>query len=76
MNNIDAIGNRNVGCNTGVGNWYSLDKQVAMGRAYSQQVEHSAKLVTDPLVDRVRQPRGPEPGAELRCEGAVHHQGH
>jgi len=50
MNNIDAIGNRNVGCNKGMGNWYSLDKQVAMGRAYSQQVEHSAKLVTDPLV--------------------------
>jgi beta-barrel assembly-enhancing protease len=50
MNNIDAIGNRNVGCNKGVGNWYSLDKQVAMGRAYSQQVEHGAKLVTDPLV--------------------------
>jgi len=50
MDNIDAIGNRNVGCNKGVGNWYSLDKQVAMGRAYSQQVEHSAKLVSDPLV--------------------------
>jgi len=50
MNNLDAIGNRNVGCNTGMGNWYSLDKQVAMGRAYSQQVEHSAKLVSDPLV--------------------------
>ncbi len=50
MDNIDAIGNRNVGCNKGVGNWYSLDKQVAMGRAYSQQVEHSAKLVSDPVV--------------------------
>jgi beta-barrel assembly-enhancing protease len=50
MNNIDAIGNRNVGCNKGVGNWYSLDKQVAMGRAYSQQVEHGAKMVQDPVV--------------------------
>ncbi len=50
MNNIDAIGNRNVGCDKGVGNWYSLDKQVAMGRAYSQQVEHGAKLVSDPMV--------------------------
>jgi predicted Zn-dependent protease len=50
MNNIDAIGNRNVGCNKGVGNWYSLEKQVAMGRAYSQQVEHGAKMVSDPLV--------------------------
>ena len=50
MNNIDAIGNRNVGCDKGMGNWYSLDKQVAMGRAYSQQVEHGAKMVQDPVV--------------------------
>jgi len=50
MDNMDAIGNRNVGCDKGVGNWYSLDKQVAMGRQYSQQVEHSAKLISDPVV--------------------------
>src|SRR5271166_4707202 len=50
LKNIDAIGNRNVGCNKGAGNWYSLDKQVAMGRQYSQQIEHGVKLVSDPLV--------------------------
>ena len=50
LNNLDAIGNRNVGCNKGLGNWYSLDKQVAMGRQYSQQVEHGAKMVSDPEV--------------------------
>jgi beta-barrel assembly-enhancing protease len=50
MKNIDAIGNRNVGCDKGLGNWYSLDKQVAMGRQYSQMVEHGAKLVSDPVV--------------------------
>ncbi len=50
MNNIDAIGNRNVGCDKGMGNWYSLDKQVAMGRSYSQQVEHGAKMISDPVV--------------------------
>jgi hypothetical protein len=50
MSNLDAIGNRNVGCNKGMGNWYSLDKQVAMGREYSQQVEHGAKLINDPVV--------------------------
>lgn len=50
MNNLDAIGNRNVGCNKGMGNWYSLDKQVAMGREFSQQVEHGAKLINDPVV--------------------------
>jgi len=47
---VDAIGNRNVGCNRGFGNWYSVEKQIAMGKAYSQQVESSAKLVTDPVV--------------------------
>ena len=50
LNNLDAIGNRNVGCNKGLGNWYSLDKQVAMGRQYSQMVEHGAKMVSDPEV--------------------------
>ena len=30
---IDAIGNRNVGCAKGMGNWYSVEKQVAMGKA-------------------------------------------
>ena len=49
-NDPDEIGNRNVGCDKGLGNWYSLDKQVAMGRQASQQVEHSAKLVSDPVV--------------------------
>jgi predicted Zn-dependent protease len=50
LKNIDAIGNRNVGCNKGMGNWYSLEKQVAMGQQYSQQVEHGAKMVNDPVV--------------------------
>jgi len=47
---IDSIGNRNVGCGRGAGNWYSLDKQVAMGQQYAQQIEHAAKLVSDPVV--------------------------
>ena len=50
LDNIDAIGNRNVGCNKGMGNWYSLDKQVAMGKQYSQQVEHGAKMINDPVI--------------------------
>jgi len=47
---VDAIGNRNVGCNKGIGNWYSVEKQIAMGKGYSQQVEASAKLIQDPVV--------------------------
>jgi beta-barrel assembly-enhancing protease len=47
---VDAVGNRNVGCGRGVGNWYSVEKQVAMGRSVAQQVEAQVKLVNDPVV--------------------------
>ncbi|HEX5434734.1 MAG TPA: M48 family metallopeptidase [Candidatus Angelobacter sp.] len=47
---VNAIGNRNVGCGRGLGNWYSIEKQVAMGRQYAQQVESQSKLITDPVV--------------------------
>jgi predicted Zn-dependent protease len=50
IRDLDAIGSRNVGCGRGVGNWYSLEKQIAMGKDYAQQVEQSSKLVTDPVV--------------------------
>jgi predicted Zn-dependent protease len=47
---VDAVGNRNVGCNRGMGNWYSVEKQIAMGKQYAQQVESTVKLVQDPTV--------------------------
>src|SRR5215471_5987744 len=47
---VDAVGNRNVGCGRGVGNWYSVERQVAMGRQFAQQVEAQVKLVNDPVV--------------------------
>src|SRR5438309_4761878 len=47
---VDAVGNRNVGCGRGVGNWYSVEGQVAMGRRFAQQVESQVKLVNDPVV--------------------------
>jgi beta-barrel assembly-enhancing protease len=46
----DAVGNRNVGCKTGMGNWYGVEKQIAMGKQYAQQVEATAKLIQDPVV--------------------------
>jgi beta-barrel assembly-enhancing protease len=50
LKDVNAIGNRNVGCGTGVGNWYSLEKQIQMGKSYAQQVEGTSKMVTDPAV--------------------------
>lgn len=48
-NDVDAIGNRKVG-GRGMGNWYSLESEIRMGRGYAQQVESSVKLVQDPVV--------------------------
>jgi predicted Zn-dependent protease len=45
---VNAIGNRNVG--KGV-NWYSLEKEIRMGKEFAQQVEASARLVQDPVVN-------------------------
>jgi predicted Zn-dependent protease len=50
LRDIDAIGNRKVGCDRGLGNWYSLEKQIEMGRSYAAQVESTTKLITDPVI--------------------------
>ena len=50
IRDLGAIGNRNVGCGRGLGNWYSIEKQIAMGRQYAQQVETTSKMVKDPVV--------------------------
>src|SRR5689334_14127903 len=50
IRDLEAIGNRNVGCRKGVGNWYSVDSQIRTGKEYSQQVEASSKLITDPTI--------------------------
>ena len=47
---IDAIGNRKMG-GRGLGNWYSLEKEIRIGKEYAQMVEQSVKLNTDPVVN-------------------------
>ena len=49
-NDVDAIGNRKIG-GRGMGNWYSLEGEIRMGKEYAQQVEASAKLIQDPVVN-------------------------
>jgi predicted Zn-dependent protease len=51
INDLNAIGNRNVGCNRGLFNWYSLDSQVKMGQEFARQVEQTQHLITDPVVN-------------------------
>lgn len=47
---VEAIGNRDIG-GRGMGDWYSLDSEIRMGKEYSQYVESSVKLVQDPVVN-------------------------
>ena len=44
---VSQIGQRNVGSGL---DFYSLDREVALGHELSQQVEQQARLVTDPVV--------------------------
>jgi len=46
--NVDLIGQREVG--TGI-DFYSLDREMALGRQLSQEVEASARLITDPAIN-------------------------
>ena len=50
INDLSAIGNRNVGCGRGVGNWYSIEKQIALGKGFADQINRTAKMVQDPVV--------------------------
>jgi predicted Zn-dependent protease len=43
----DEIGNRDVG--KGV-NLYSLEKEIAMGKQYAQEIERQAKIIDDPVI--------------------------
>lgn len=43
----DEIGNRDVG--KGI-NFYSIEKEIAMGKAYAQDIERQAKIVDDPII--------------------------
>lgn len=46
---VNAIGTRNIG-GRGVGNWFSTDWEIRVGKQYSMEIEKSAHLVTDPVI--------------------------
>jgi hypothetical protein len=43
---VDAIGNRKLG---GM-DWYSIEKEIRIGKEYAQQIEQSMRMVQDPVV--------------------------
>ena len=46
---VEAVGKREMG-GKGLGNWYSIEKEVSMGKQYAAMIESSVKMVSDPLV--------------------------
>src|SRR6266849_3321588 len=44
---VDAVGNRKMG---GM-DWYSIEKEIRLGKEYAMQVEQSMRLVKDPVVN-------------------------
>jgi beta-barrel assembly-enhancing protease len=50
IEDVSAVGNRDIGAR-GLGNWYSTDTEIKMGKMYSEEVEKSSKFITDPVVE-------------------------
>ena len=48
-NDVSAVGERNIG-GRGLGNWYSTNTEIGMGKQYSVELEKSTKFITDPVV--------------------------
>jgi beta-barrel assembly-enhancing protease len=49
INDVNAVGTRDIGAR-GVGNWYSTESEIKMGKSYAAQIEKSTKFITDPIV--------------------------
>ena len=50
IEDVSAVGNRDIG-GRGMGNWYSTDSEIKMGKQYADEIEKSTKFITDPVVD-------------------------
>jgi len=49
IDDVSAVGNRDIG-GRGMGNWYSVDTEIKMGKMYASEIEKSTKFITDPVV--------------------------
>ena len=50
IEDVGAVGNRNIG-GRGLGNWYSEDSEIKMGKQYADVIEKSTKFITDPVIE-------------------------
>jgi beta-barrel assembly-enhancing protease len=49
IDDVSAVGTRDIG-GRGMGNWYSTETEIRMGKSYAMQLEKSVKFVNDPVV--------------------------
>ena len=49
IDDVSAVGNREIG-GRGLGNWYSTDTEIKMGKSAAADIEKSTKFINDPVV--------------------------
>jgi beta-barrel assembly-enhancing protease len=49
VEDVSAVGNREIG-KRGLGNWYSTDGEIKMGKQYADEIEKSTRFITDPVI--------------------------
>ncbi len=49
IEDVSAVGNRDIGAR-GVGNWYSTDSEIKMGKMYAEEIEKSTHFINDPII--------------------------
>ena len=49
IEDVGAVGNRDIG-GRGMGNWYSTESEIKMGKTYADEIEKSTRFITDPVV--------------------------
>jgi len=49
IEDVNAVGTRNIGAR-GIGNWYSTESEIKMGKQYADMIEKSTRFITDPVI--------------------------
>ena len=50
IEDVGSVGERDIG-KRGMGNWYSTESEIKMGKEYADELEKSARFITDPVID-------------------------
>jgi hypothetical protein len=49
IEDVNAVGTRNIGAR-GMGNWYSTESEIKMGKQYADEIEKSTRFISDPVI--------------------------